>query len=951
MKSITKSALFLTLLSFYLFAYNAQSHAQLSATKYIRDDATGGDCASIGTWNSVSKTCTLGVDLAFDTANGIQIDSDGITLDGNRHTITGNATAVGIYLADRTGVTIKNLNAKNFSEGISLNSSQANFLNNNTVISSFYGIALYHSSANSLADNSVNQNGYSGILLYASTGNTVTDNIANLNSYYGILLDYSGSNTLSGNITDSNDSYGMLLGFNCTNNVLKDNRLSNNKRFGLYIYEGSSTNQVYHNNFIGNYAQSNYAQAEVWGAIDNSFDNGYPYGGNYWSDYVGLDLNNGPNQSQPGPDGIGDTPYVFNGGSDKYPLMKEVVLMSAPTITIPGFVGNQAFTAGNLNYYEFTLVKPSSIAIISTGSMDLKGTLYQLQPNGDKSFAPDLDHLDHISRSYNDITYTGNPQDNTGVHSNFMIRPGDWKDYDIPWTEPCGGAKPITAPQYRQLPAGTYYLAVEPDDGASSSGTYGILVLKRPSSRDEFLEGLQLLVEEDGDPSNDYLDIYFQALYPELYDNESAYTTRNNWAGNTEDYKGISWARQCKALVNVYQMYVLGECPLQQDGSIHSGFSSNDPGSVFRCGGTIVFNNATNPDYGNINDAQEGDIFIRKLSNINHYGLYLDKNRSIIDANWRNDGRIRIGVDTENLCSEKSPCIRYNESTWKIGRATSHGTITVTSPNGGESWAIGSTQMIGWTSDNVCGNVKIDVSKNGGVWTRIVSSTANDGSYAWKVPGPATQARMRVSSVQDSSIAGFNDGNFTIGGCIITIASPNGGEAWPIGSTQTVHWASSGCAGNVKLQLSRDGGGSWTNMIGSTADVGAYDWKVTKPLTTHAKIQVTNVNDSTGADTSEAEFTIGGGTITVGSPSGGAVWPIGSTQTIRWTSSWVGGNVKIELSRNGGKNWTTIVGSTANNGGYNWKVTAPATAQAQIRVSNASDSSVADTSDSNFNIQ
>jgi hypothetical protein len=327
-------------------------------------------------------------------------------------------------------------------------------------------------------------------------------------------------------------------------------------------------------------------------------------------------------------------------------------------ISFPGFLGGQQFTTGNLNYYKFTLTEPASLGIISTGSMDLKGALYQLQSNGELTFAPELDYADHIAHGFTDAA--------GDTHQNFMIRPGNWIAYESPWNEPCGGRHPITAAQYRQLPSGTYYLSVEPDDNASAAGTYGILLLKKPTSSDEFFNGLSLLVN-DVDSKNDYLDIYFMALYPEIYD-QIGHRNGNNWAGDTINFNGISWARQCKALVNVYLMCVLGECRLQGDLVIYRNFSSIDPESVFRSGGTIIFNNATNPDFGNIADAQTGDIFIRKLSGFNHYGLYLN-DRYVIDENWRSDGRIRIGLDIENLCSQRRPCIRYNESRWKIGRS------------------------------------------------------------------------------------------------------------------------------------------------------------------------------------------------------------------------------------------------------------------------------------------
>jgi len=48
-----------------------------------------------------------------------------------------------------------------------------------------------------------------------------------------------------------------------------------------------------------------------------AWDNGYPSGGNYWSDYAGIDLYHGPDQYLPGCDGIGDTPK----DGDHYPFV------------------------------------------------------------------------------------------------------------------------------------------------------------------------------------------------------------------------------------------------------------------------------------------------------------------------------------------------------------------------------------------------------------------------------------------------------------------------------------------------------------------------------------------------------------------------------------------------------------------------------------------------------
>ena len=89
--------------------------------------------------------------------------------------------------------------------------------------------------------------------------------------------------------------------------------------------------------------------------------------------------------------------------------------------------------------------------------------------------------------------------------------------------------------------------------------------------------------------------------------------------------------------------------------------------------------------------------------------------------------------------------------------------VTVTSPNGGESFVGGSTQSITWTASGVT-NVKLEYTLTGSTWSVLTSSTAaSAGSYTWTVPSSATTtARVRVSDAANSLITDTSNAAFTI---------------------------------------------------------------------------------------------------------------------------------------------------------------------------------------------
>jgi hypothetical protein len=255
-------------------------------------------------------------------------------------------------------------------------------------------------------------------------------------------------------------------------------------------------------------------------------------------------------------------------------------------------------------------------------------------------------------------------------------------------------------------------------------------------------------------------------------------------------------------------------------------------------------------------------------------------------------------------------------------------TITVTSPNGGESWEANSSHDITWTSTGNIGNVKIDYSiNNGSTWKNIVISTDNDGIYNWTVPDtPSNDCLVRIREYdEDGILLDVSDANFSIvphSSPIITVISPDGGEALLIDSIYEITWTSSENIENVKIKYSINNGETWTDIIESTPNDGSYEWPVPNTPSDDCLVRISDTDDDP-MDDSNAPFSIITGpnaAITVTSPNGGENMTVGSNQEITWNSTGEVGNVIIEYSLDSGASWFNIATSTENDGCYYWTV-------------------------------
>jgi parallel beta-helix repeat protein len=400
---------------------NNASVTALSAKIYIMSDGSiVPSYAPISTLDNVTYTFTG--NASYPTYEGIVVERSSIAIDGNGYTVQGNQSGdTGLILTGVSNVTIKNTNIKGFQNGIYLSSSNSNIINgNNATANGQFGIYLYSSSSNTVSGNNATANTY-GIFLFSSDNNTVNGNNVAANIGVGIFLDSSSNNTVSANKATANNNgidlfsssnnntvsgnnatangFGICLvsssdniisGNNATANsadgiclgysswiIITANNIANNSN-GLYLDSSSncsiatnnitansygvdlyssSNNSIYHNNFIANNVQVSIGSA----SLDNAWDDGYPSGGNYWSNSSPVDLYNGPAQNETGSDGISDSPYAIDSNNtDNYPLVKfygshdvgATVLNLSKTIVGKGYCLNSSLTV--VNYSEET---------------------------------------------------------------------------------------------------------------------------------------------------------------------------------------------------------------------------------------------------------------------------------------------------------------------------------------------------------------------------------------------------------------------------------------------------------------------------------------------------------------------------------------------------------------------------------------------------------------------
>lgn len=345
-------------------------------TIYIRADGSiDPPTAPISTLDNVTYTLTGNITNTDTYAHAlIVIIRNNTIVDGAGYTLQSSQLPsffdIGITLFQVTNVTVENMQIRDFSSfGIRSDTSSNNTIVENNLTNCWPGIALYYSLNTTVSGNNI-VNCSEGIKLDFSSGNslsgnTFTDaglevslsyrNLVENNTVNGKPLVYL-EDVINSSVSDAgqvllvrcdsilvenlslcrttvgvelcetkdtiicgnnitNDLLGILLDSSSANS-LSENSITANDYAGIFLFS-SPNNEIYHNSFV-----NNEHQVVCYDDLYNVWDAGYPSGGNYWSDYSGIDDCSGPEQNVLGNDGIGDTAYSIDANNtDSYPLM------------------------------------------------------------------------------------------------------------------------------------------------------------------------------------------------------------------------------------------------------------------------------------------------------------------------------------------------------------------------------------------------------------------------------------------------------------------------------------------------------------------------------------------------------------------------------------------------------------------------------------------------------
>ncbi len=372
----------------------------------------------------------------------------------------------------------------------------------------------------------------------------------------------------------------------------------------------------------------------------------------------------------------------------------------------------------------------------------------------------------------------------------------------------------------------------------TSTGTY--IEVYQPAGGESWARGTSHLISWNDD--------VFEKVYIQLYDvSAGTYTTLDtNVVGTT-----WVWSIDNALATGSYKIYVR---------------STLDPTHVYDNGGNFSITASTGT-YIEVYQPAGGESWARGTSHLISWnddvfekvyiqlydvsaGTYTTLDTNVVGTTWvwSIDNALATGSYKIYVRSTLDPTHVYdNGGNFSITAST--GTyIEVYQPNGGESWARGTSHLISWNDDFPEG-VNL-VLKHGSTIIDTIGLDILGSTYVWNIPTSINPDYYKVeiySTLDSLNLNDDSDGNFNItasAGTFVEVLQPNGGEVWAAGTSYWISWNDDFVEG-VNIELFKNG--SWDSNIATNVLGSAYSWTipVTQSPSTHYKVEVYSTLDST----------------------------------------------------------------------------------------------------------
>jgi parallel beta-helix repeat protein len=247
---------------------------------------------------------------------------------GSNSTILNGTVATTAIQITADNVTIKGFGIQHFYTGITIDQSENIYIAENQITQTWTKGATYiiNSKNITLNRNTITNNDSPGISMLKTNTTKFFHNTISHNAGVGIYLENCTDFTATDNQIESNGGDAICTAY-AYNLFIATNTFTFNDYRGIWAAHSNGT--IFHNNFVRNRENARSILSNL------TWDDDYPSGGNYWSNYSGSDLFSGVDQNLVGSDGINDAPFIIpqQGARerDRYPLMGNFTKLTTTT--------------------------------------------------------------------------------------------------------------------------------------------------------------------------------------------------------------------------------------------------------------------------------------------------------------------------------------------------------------------------------------------------------------------------------------------------------------------------------------------------------------------------------------------------------------------------------------------------------------------------------------------